>query len=181
MESFDWQYESFPHYCFSCGIIEHSSIECNNPIERDEEGKLPYSADRICAPDERRKKPQSTHSLSGSASAGQGRPSSPAKERPNQSGNNSGAVGKQHHKEDATEVSSSSKMPRARANKTNAGKATGKNKESSQGGKALIGQKMKSVQVYRQKLPSTLTEDTGNPLALVVHQNAQVEPKEYCD
>jgi hypothetical protein len=30
-------------------------MECKNPRERDEEGKLPYTADKLCAPDERKK------------------------------------------------------------------------------------------------------------------------------
>jgi hypothetical protein len=70
---FDVQYEGLPHYCFSCGIVGHSSIECKNPGERDADGKLPYSADWLVATDERKKKFQGAKSSSDSTSTGQGR------------------------------------------------------------------------------------------------------------
>ena len=54
---FEVQYENLPHYCFSCGILGHSSVECKNPGERDANRKLPYSTDRLCAPDERKRRP----------------------------------------------------------------------------------------------------------------------------
>jgi hypothetical protein len=73
---FDVQYENLPHYCFSCGMLGHSSTECKNPGERDAEGNLPYSGDRLCAPDDRKKKGQSqgAKSSGGSVSTGPGRP-----------------------------------------------------------------------------------------------------------
>jgi hypothetical protein len=43
----DWfpiQYERLPYFCFSCGCIGHSENFYPTPVERDEEGKLPYSA-----------------------------------------------------------------------------------------------------------------------------------------
>jgi hypothetical protein len=84
---FDIQYENLPHYYHSCGVIGHSSIECKNPGDRDEEGKLPYFADRLCAYDDRKKKYQGARSSSGSISTGEGRSCTPVKERPSQSGN----------------------------------------------------------------------------------------------
>jgi hypothetical protein len=94
-EWFNIQYECLPHYCHSCGVLGHSSIECKNPGERDEDGKLPYSSDRVLAPDERKNKFQGAKSSSGSVSTGQGRASTPMKERPDQSLNKNGAAGKQ--------------------------------------------------------------------------------------
>lgn len=42
-ELYDVQYENLLFFCFSCGIIGHSSIECPNPVERDDRGLMPYS------------------------------------------------------------------------------------------------------------------------------------------
>jgi hypothetical protein len=41
---FHIQYEKLPFYCFGCGIMGHSEVECLHPVERDEQGKLPYDA-----------------------------------------------------------------------------------------------------------------------------------------
>jgi hypothetical protein len=65
---FELQYENLPRYCFSCGMLGHSSTECLNPGERDADGRLPYSADFLCAPDEKKKKTQGAQSSSGSMS-----------------------------------------------------------------------------------------------------------------
>jgi hypothetical protein len=33
----------------------HSSILCPTPIERDPDGRLPYSGDKLCVPEKRKK------------------------------------------------------------------------------------------------------------------------------
>jgi hypothetical protein len=81
---FSVQYEQLPRYSFSCGMIGHSALECKSPGERDAEDRLPYSADRMCAPDERKKKFQATQSSSGSVPASQSRSANRSPERSNQ-------------------------------------------------------------------------------------------------
>jgi hypothetical protein len=49
------RYKKLPSYCYSCGRIGHSSVECPSPVERDENGMLPYSVD-LRALDEKNKK-----------------------------------------------------------------------------------------------------------------------------
>ena len=41
-EWYDVVYERVPFFCFSCGIIGHSEIECPTPATSDENGRLPY-------------------------------------------------------------------------------------------------------------------------------------------
>lgn len=51
------QYEKLPFYCYCCGIMGHSEIECPNPVPPDEMGKLPYDV-QLRAPEERKKRVQ---------------------------------------------------------------------------------------------------------------------------
>lgn len=54
------QYEILPFFCFSCGVIGHSQLDCPSPAERSAEGKLPYQTKTLLrAVDDRRKKIQS--------------------------------------------------------------------------------------------------------------------------
>lgn len=51
------QYERLPFYCFGCGIMGHSEIECLNPVPRNDDDKLPYDV-QLRAPEERRRRVQ---------------------------------------------------------------------------------------------------------------------------
>lgn len=36
------QYERLPFYCYGCGVLGNSEIECPRPIPHNEDGKIPY-------------------------------------------------------------------------------------------------------------------------------------------
>lgn len=55
---FDIQYEKLPFYCLSCGVMGHSQLECDKPLVRNAEGKLPYDGP-LRVSDPKRKKVQS--------------------------------------------------------------------------------------------------------------------------
>ena len=54
-EWFDIQYEKLPFYCMSCGVMEHSELECEKPAARNDLGKLPYDL-KLRAPETKKKK-----------------------------------------------------------------------------------------------------------------------------
>jgi hypothetical protein len=176
---FDVQYENLPHYCFSCGIIGHSSTECKDPGERDAAGKLPYLADRLCAPDDRKKKSQGANPSSGSASAGQGSvPPQASRERSGQSPNRSGGSRQQKNAETSEVSSPIKKQSHPRTANTRTAKGQGKDKGPAwEGGALTVGRKRKSQQVYRPKA-STDAEVVDNARALVVHNTATQEVNE---
>lgn len=55
---FEAQYEKLPFYCFACGVLGHSEVECSHPVPRNDQGKLPYDV-QLRAPEERRRRVQS--------------------------------------------------------------------------------------------------------------------------
>jgi hypothetical protein len=109
--------------------LAYPRAECKDPGERDADGRLPYSADRLCAPDERKKKNQQV-AYSSSGFAGHGRSSPHPTERPGQSANNGGAARQQQRDEVYTEVSSpgKQKQPRSCVNNARSGKDLSKEK-----------------------------------------------------
>jgi hypothetical protein len=55
-EIFQVMYERLPIYCFSCGLIGHSSLVCPTPGERTADGLLPYHGSLVCVPEDKKKK-----------------------------------------------------------------------------------------------------------------------------
>lgn len=55
---FEAKYERLPFYCFGCGIMGHSKVECLNLVPWNELGKLPYDI-QLRAPEDRRRRIQS--------------------------------------------------------------------------------------------------------------------------
>ncbi|KAM0845547.1 hypothetical protein ACQ4PT_056296 [Festuca glaucescens] len=74
-ETYAVQYEQLPYFCFSCGLLGHSTLACATPADRDENGDLPYTAKKLSAPEDSKKNGGSKSGTS-SASLGGDQPAS---------------------------------------------------------------------------------------------------------
>ncbi|KAM0902362.1 hypothetical protein ACQ4PT_019392 [Festuca glaucescens] len=135
--TFDVMYERMPMFCFSCGLIGHSSLVCSNPAERDREGKLPWHGEKLCVPNHKKKDVYS------SGGAGQGSGVKPGSSNTAQAKKGTGEV-----TSPMKETTRGRKAPSAR--KTIVSDPTGKDKQ--QDVNQICGRKRKQNQkVYRAK------------------------------
>jgi hypothetical protein len=62
-------YERLSLFCSHCGLIKHSTLECRTLADRESDGRLPYSPDRLCAQDDQKKNSTSSRSEGSSFSS----------------------------------------------------------------------------------------------------------------
>jgi hypothetical protein len=75
-EWFHIQYENMPFFCYSCGLISHFEIAYPTPQPRNAYRKLPYEQKKLCAPDDKKRRPLSFAQVAAEAfgsSSGSGR------------------------------------------------------------------------------------------------------------
>ncbi|KAK1644641.1 hypothetical protein QYE76_062446 [Lolium multiflorum] len=160
-------YERMPTFCFSCGLIGHSSLSCPTPAERDEYGFLPYHGPKLCVLDERKKKLSGTNSGQHSSS---GHGSWSGAGRMGQSYQAPGASDRQGCDKDGGELKSSSKAknPRARKPKTSTATDSKKGTGTDAAGQRISGQKRKE---YRPRATVAVA-----PLLLLPNATSTVLP-----
>ena len=90
---FQVQYKKLPYYCFACGMIGHSELECLHPMQRDDQGKLPYDV-HIRAPEDRKKRwPSFAGAVAKSFGSGSSSTSKPPRTRFSHSGDTRSSMG----------------------------------------------------------------------------------------
>ncbi|KAM0873138.1 hypothetical protein ACQ4PT_038273 [Festuca glaucescens] len=120
LEQFSVMYERLPTFCFSCGLLGHSSTACPTPAERDADGLLPYHGPHLCVPDERKKKASGTNSSHGSFASDRGSRHNQGRGDPKMQTNSSAKS--QKGKETSGEVTSPEKPKQTRQRKPRGGR-----------------------------------------------------------
>ncbi|KAK1680162.1 hypothetical protein QYE76_041010 [Lolium multiflorum] len=154
-------YERMPTFCFSCGLIGHSSLSCPTPAERDEDGLLPYHGPKLCVPDDRKKKQAGASSNQNSFSSGQGSWSGAG--RGGQYSQPRSATERPGRDKDKGEFNSPTKpkKPRARKAKDTSVDDGNKSATTRAGGLQISGQKRKE---YRPKSTPNLLLQGAVPI-----------------